>query len=194
MAWQAASASSEGFGRRRPLSGQPVWLIVRRRARLAGLQGDFGAHSLQSGFVTEAGRQNVHMKGGHGPHRASQCSHFFALLSDRYGAADASGQLTHGHRYRGLNPGAASRAAQRHRQSTGSRITRLPSSPRERWRVKYIPALDEMRCRRHTNASRQSDQWFNLPLSLHRFSVWGLVALGTLYSVIALVIREDIND
>ncbi|MGH8210038.1 MAG: tyrosine-type recombinase/integrase [Steroidobacteraceae bacterium] len=42
-----------------PLSGQAVWLIVKRRARLAGLEGDFGAHSLRSGFVTEAGRQNV---------------------------------------------------------------------------------------------------------------------------------------
>jgi integrase len=42
-----------------PLSPQAVWLIVKRRAKLAGLQGDFGAHSLRSGFVTEAGRQNV---------------------------------------------------------------------------------------------------------------------------------------
>jgi len=42
-----------------PLSGQAVWLIVKRRAQLAGLEGDFGAHSLRSGFVTEAGRQNV---------------------------------------------------------------------------------------------------------------------------------------
>lgn len=36
-----------------------MWLIVKRRAALAGLEGDFGAHSLRSGFVTEAGRQNV---------------------------------------------------------------------------------------------------------------------------------------
>jgi integrase len=41
------------------LSGQAVWLIVKRRAALAGLDGDYGAHSLRSGFVTEAGRQNV---------------------------------------------------------------------------------------------------------------------------------------
>jgi hypothetical protein len=34
-------------------------LIVKRRAQLAGLEGDFGAHSLRSGFVTEAGRQNI---------------------------------------------------------------------------------------------------------------------------------------
>ena len=33
--------------------------IVKRRARLAGLEGDFGAHSLRSGFVTEAGKQGV---------------------------------------------------------------------------------------------------------------------------------------
>lgn len=42
-----------------PLSGEAVALIVKRRAGLAGLEGDFGAHSLRSGFVTEAGRQNV---------------------------------------------------------------------------------------------------------------------------------------
>jgi hypothetical protein len=33
--------------------------IVQRRARLAGLEGDWAAHSLRSGFVTEAGRQGV---------------------------------------------------------------------------------------------------------------------------------------
>lgn len=32
---------------------------MKRRAQLAGLEGDFSAHSLRSGFVTEAGRQNV---------------------------------------------------------------------------------------------------------------------------------------
>lgn len=42
-----------------PLSAQAVGLIVKRRAELAGLEGDFGAHSLRSGFVTEAGRQGV---------------------------------------------------------------------------------------------------------------------------------------
>ncbi|MCW0379669.1 hypothetical protein NB697_002515 [Xanthomonas sacchari] len=36
-----------------------VAAIVKRRARLAGLEGDFGAHSLWSGFVTEAGKQGV---------------------------------------------------------------------------------------------------------------------------------------
>jgi integrase len=45
-----------------PLSGQAVGLIVKRRAQLAGLEGDFGAHSLRSGYVTEAGRQNVPIK------------------------------------------------------------------------------------------------------------------------------------
>jgi Phage integrase family len=45
-----------------PLSGQAVWLVVKRRTALAGLEDDFGAHSLRSGFVTEAGRQNVPMK------------------------------------------------------------------------------------------------------------------------------------
>jgi site-specific recombinase XerC len=42
-----------------PLSARAVWLIVKHRAALAGLQGHYGAHSLRSGFVTEAGRQNV---------------------------------------------------------------------------------------------------------------------------------------
>ena len=45
-----------------PLSGQAVGLIVKRRAQLAALEGDFGAHSLRSGYVTEAGRQNVPIK------------------------------------------------------------------------------------------------------------------------------------
>jgi integrase len=33
--------------------------IVKDRCALAGIEGDFSAHSLRSGFVTEAGRQNV---------------------------------------------------------------------------------------------------------------------------------------
>lgn len=36
-----------------------VATIAKRRAALAGLSGDFGAHSLRSGFVTEAGKQGV---------------------------------------------------------------------------------------------------------------------------------------
>ena len=42
-----------------PLSGNHVALIVKRRALLAGLPGDWAAHSLRSGFITEAGRQNM---------------------------------------------------------------------------------------------------------------------------------------
>jgi integrase len=69
-AWLEASGVTSGAIFRRvrktkaaePLSGQAVWLIVKRRAALAGLEGDYGAHSLRSGFVTEAGRQNVPMK------------------------------------------------------------------------------------------------------------------------------------
>ena len=69
-AWLAASGVQSGALFRRirktkavePLSGQAVGHIVKRRAQLAGLEGDFGAHSLRSGFVTEAGRQNVPMK------------------------------------------------------------------------------------------------------------------------------------
>ncbi|WP_426199402.1 site-specific integrase [Pseudomonas sp. DC3200b2] len=41
------------------LSADQVARIVQRRARLAGLVGDWAAHSLRSGFVTEAGRQGV---------------------------------------------------------------------------------------------------------------------------------------
>ena len=43
----------------RALSGDQVARIVQRRAGLAGLAGDWAAHSLRSGFVTEAGRQGV---------------------------------------------------------------------------------------------------------------------------------------
>ncbi|MBM5461549.1 site-specific integrase [Pseudomonas sp. P66] len=41
------------------LSGDQVARIVKRRAQLAGLDGDWAAHSLRSGFVTEASRQGV---------------------------------------------------------------------------------------------------------------------------------------
>ena len=41
------------------LTGDHVARIVQRRAQLAGLDGDWAAHSLRSGFVTEAGRQGV---------------------------------------------------------------------------------------------------------------------------------------
>ncbi|HBN8522222.1 site-specific integrase [Pseudomonas aeruginosa] len=41
------------------LSEDQVARIVKRRAELAGLEGDWGAHSLRSGFVSEAGRQGV---------------------------------------------------------------------------------------------------------------------------------------
>lgn len=42
-----------------PLSAAAVRDIVRQRCRLAGLEGEFSAHSLRSGFVTEAGRQAI---------------------------------------------------------------------------------------------------------------------------------------
>ena len=44
-----------------PLSPQSVRLIVRARAQLAGLDPAFSAHSLRSGFVTEAAAQNIPM-------------------------------------------------------------------------------------------------------------------------------------
>lgn len=68
-AWLAASGIGSGplfvrilrNGRPGPtaLSGNHIALIVKRRAALAGLPGDWAAHSLRSGFVTEAGRQNM---------------------------------------------------------------------------------------------------------------------------------------
>jgi len=41
------------------LTPDQVARIVQRRAKLAALPGDWAAHSLRSGFVTEAGRQGV---------------------------------------------------------------------------------------------------------------------------------------
>lgn len=66
-AWIEASGLSEGaifrrlYGQRvgGPLSGQAVAQIVQRRAKRAGLAGDFAGHSLRSGFVTEGARQGV---------------------------------------------------------------------------------------------------------------------------------------
>ncbi|WJV27642.1 MULTISPECIES: site-specific integrase [Pseudomonas] len=68
-AWLAAAPASSGPLFRRlykggrvgsaGLSGDQVARIVKRRAALAGLDGDWAAHSLRSGFVTEAGRQGI---------------------------------------------------------------------------------------------------------------------------------------
>ncbi|ACB34071.1 integrase family protein [Leptothrix cholodnii SP-6] len=44
-----------------PLTPQSVRDIVRRRCALAGLDEGFSAHSLRSGFVTEAAAQNIPM-------------------------------------------------------------------------------------------------------------------------------------
>lgn len=65
--WLAASGLTEGplfrrLWKRRlgpGLSPAAVAAIVQRRAALAGLKGDFGGHSLRSGFVTEGGRQGI---------------------------------------------------------------------------------------------------------------------------------------
>lgn len=48
-----------GLPGRARLSGAAVDDIVRRRASLAGLDGDFGGHSLRAGFVTEAFRSGA---------------------------------------------------------------------------------------------------------------------------------------
>jgi len=68
-AWLAAAKLTEGplFRRlhrnerigKRAITGDHMARMLKRRARLAGLAGDWAAHSLRSGFVTEAGRQGV---------------------------------------------------------------------------------------------------------------------------------------
>jgi integrase len=67
-AWLAASGIRSGAIFRRirkgttlgePLTPSAVSRIVQQRCQMAGLEGNFSAHSLRSGFVTEAGRQNV---------------------------------------------------------------------------------------------------------------------------------------
>jgi integrase len=66
-AWLGAAQLTEGPIFRRlwghrvggGLSPASVAAIVQRRAAMAGLEGDFGGHSLRSGFVTEGGRQGI---------------------------------------------------------------------------------------------------------------------------------------
>jgi integrase len=68
-AWLAAAPATTGPLFRRlhrgdtvgttALTADHVARMVQRRAKLAGLEGDWAAHSLRSGFVTEAGRQGV---------------------------------------------------------------------------------------------------------------------------------------
>ncbi|MDM0116141.1 site-specific integrase [Variovorax sp. J22R133] len=66
QAWLAASGIKEGALFRRirkgghlgePLAPAAVRDIVKERCALAGVEGEFSAHSLRAGFVTEAGRQ-----------------------------------------------------------------------------------------------------------------------------------------
>lgn len=67
-AWLEASGVTSGALFRRvrkgghvgeALSAAAVRDIVQARCALAGVEGEFSAHSLRSGFVTEAGRQNM---------------------------------------------------------------------------------------------------------------------------------------
>lgn len=65
--WLSRSGVDEGALFRRvwkdrvgpALSPHSVAAIVKRRAALAGIEGDWAGHSLRSGFVTEAGRRKV---------------------------------------------------------------------------------------------------------------------------------------
>lgn len=68
QSWLQLSGITEGLIFRRILKGGhlggamasgAIRDIVQARCALAGVQGDFSAHSLRSGFVTEAGRQNI---------------------------------------------------------------------------------------------------------------------------------------
>ncbi|MBB3814751.1 integrase [Xanthomonas arboricola] len=66
-AWLSAADITEGPLFRRlwgervgpALSPKAVAAIVQRRALQAGLTGDFGGHSLRSGFITEGARQGI---------------------------------------------------------------------------------------------------------------------------------------
>lgn len=67
-AWLEAAQITEGSIFRRirkgghvaeALSPAAVRNIVKQRCEQAGVKGDFSAHSLRSGFVTEAGRRNI---------------------------------------------------------------------------------------------------------------------------------------
>ncbi len=67
-AWLQAAAITEGALFRRvrrggvvggALGAEAVRRMVKDRAARAGLDGDYAAHSLRSGFVTEAGRQGL---------------------------------------------------------------------------------------------------------------------------------------
>lgn len=68
FAWLQASGITEGrifrqIGGRRQLgeslSADAVADIVSKRCALAGLLGDYSAHSMRSGFVTAAGQQGA---------------------------------------------------------------------------------------------------------------------------------------
>jgi len=67
QAWLDAAKLTEGALFRRvwgkrvgpALSDRAIALVIQRRAALAGLEGNFGGHSLRSGFVTEGARQGV---------------------------------------------------------------------------------------------------------------------------------------
>lgn len=67
QAWLDAAGITEGPLFRRiwgsrigpALSDRAIAMVIQRRATLAGLEGDFGGHSLRAGFITEGARQGV---------------------------------------------------------------------------------------------------------------------------------------
>lgn len=66
-AWLAKSGIEDGPIFRRlwkgtvgpALASASIASVVKRRAAMAGIEGDWAGHSLRSGFVTEAGRRKV---------------------------------------------------------------------------------------------------------------------------------------
>jgi integrase len=70
--WLKAAAVSDGVLFRgllrgskvsaKGLTGHTVARMIQERARLAGLEGDWGAHSLRAGFITESANQGVPLK------------------------------------------------------------------------------------------------------------------------------------
>lgn len=55
ISWQVLAADRMGA----PLGAEGVRFIVKARCAAAGLEGRFSAHSLRSGFVTEAGLRDM---------------------------------------------------------------------------------------------------------------------------------------
>jgi len=125
-AWLDASGVKSGAIFRRirrtkavePLLPQAVWHIVKRRVQLAGLEGDFGAHSLRSGYVTEPGRQNVPIREAMGIDRTSQPGDLHAVFPDG-GRSEYTGRQLVGELNQAFRPSAGSRPSRAQTRGSG---------------------------------------------------------------------------